>query len=90
MKTGVLYGVPVFVFVADALRMTTTATPSILPITSSDTLGAARENGGESIMGDKSPKSNKKQANQKQGKADSAQQKKKDTDAAKKADSGKK
>ena len=41
-------------------------------------------------MGDKSPKSNQKQANQKQGKADASQQKKKDNDAAKKADSGKK
>jgi len=41
-------------------------------------------------MGDKSPKSNKKQANQKQGKADASQQQKNANDAAKKADGGKK
>ena len=41
-------------------------------------------------MGDKSPKSNKKQADQKQGKSDAVQQKKNDNAASKKADGGKK
>ena len=41
-------------------------------------------------MGDKSPKANQKQANQKQTKTDMTQQKKKDNQAAKKADGGKK
>jgi hypothetical protein len=66
------------------------AVPFILPIILSIALDAARKIRGESIMGDKSPKANQKQANQKQGKANVAQQKKKDNDASKKSDSGKK
>lgn len=65
--------------------VTTTAVPSILPIILSIAPDAARKNRGESIMGDKSPKANQKQANQKQGKADVAQQKKSASDAAKQA-----
>ena len=41
-------------------------------------------------MGDKSPKSTKKQAAQKQAKANASQQQKKNADAAKQADKAKK
>lgn len=47
----------------------------------------AAEAGGALIMGDKSPKSNKKQAAQKQSKADADTKKKTDTAAAKAASS---
>ncbi len=63
---------------------------TILHAILSHTFDTATKDGGEPIMGDKSPKSTKKQAAQKQAKAGAAQQKKKDAEASKQAAKAKK